>query len=78
MTITAEEILSVIASEAGVDAAVLKPEATLVDLDISSLDVVSVVFELEDRFGFAIEPEDIAPTSTIAEFIDHVMSLSTK
>jgi acyl carrier protein len=78
MTITAEEILSIMASEAKVEVAALKPEATLVDLDISSLDVVSVIFELEDRFGLEIEPESIAPTSTVAEFVDHVMSLSAK
>ena len=78
MTITTEEILSIMASEAGVDLALLKPEATLVDLDISSLDVVSVIFELEDRFGLEIEPDSIAPTFTVAEFVDHVMSLSAK
>ena len=78
MTITPDEVLSIMASEAKVDVAALRTEATLVDLDISSLDVVSVVFELEDRFGLEVEPESIAPTSTVAEFVEHVMSLSEK
>lgn len=76
MAMTAEDVLAIIAAESGVDAAALRPEATLADLDISSLDVVSVVFELEDRFGVAIEPESIAPTSTIAEFVAHVTGLA--
>ncbi len=78
MAASAEEILSVIASETRLDASALKPDATLLDLDISSLDLVSVVFELEDRFGLEIEPENIPPTSTIAELIDHVMRLEAK
>lgn len=76
MAVTADEVLEIIAAEAKLDRAALKPDATLTDLAISSLDVVSVVFELEDRFGVDIEPESIEPTFTIAEFVDHVVSLS--
>jgi acyl carrier protein len=78
MAVTAEEVLAIIAGEAKVDLAALRPEATLTDLAISSLDVVSVVFELEDRFGLEIEPETIEPGFTIAQFVDHVVSLAAK
>ena len=78
MTVTAEEVLDIIAAEALVDRAALKPDARLTDLDISSIDVVSVVFELEDRFGLQIEPESIEPTFTIAQFVDHIVSLANK
>lgn len=78
MAMTADEVLAIVATEAGVEASALRPDATLVDLDISSLDVVSVLFELEDRFGVEIEPENIPPTSTIAQFVDHVMSISPR
>ncbi len=78
MAMTADEVLAIVATEAGVEASALRPDATLVDLDISSLDVVSVLFELEDRFGVEIEPESIPPTSTIAQFVDHVMSISPR
>ena len=76
MAISAEEIRSVIAAEAGMDEALLTPEATLATLDINSLDMASVAFELEDRFGVELDPETIAPESTIAEFIGHVQSLA--
>jgi acyl carrier protein len=78
MTVTADEVLDIIAAEALVDRAALRPDATLTDLDISSIDVVSVVFELEDRFGLEIEPESIEPTFTIAQFVDHIVSLANK
>ena len=78
MAVTAEEVLDIIAAEAKLDRLALKPDATLVDLAISSIDVVSVIFELEDRFGLEIEPESIAPDFTIAQFVDHIVSLSTR
>jgi acyl carrier protein len=78
MTVTADEVLDIIAAEALVDRAALRPDATLTDLDISSIDVVSVVFEPEDRFGLEIEPESIEPTFTIAQFVDHIVSLANK
>lgn len=78
MAMTSDEVLAIIAQEAGVDPVKLTLDATLIDLDISSLDVVSAVFELEDRFGVEIEPESIAPDWTIGQFVDHVMSLANK
>jgi acyl carrier protein len=78
MAVTADEVLDIIAEEAKLDRAALTPEATLTDLAISSIDVVSVVFELEDRFGMQIEPESIEPTFTIAQFVDHIVSLAAK
>lgn len=78
MAVTADEVLDIIADEAKLDRAALRPDATLSDLAISSIDVVSVVFELEDRFGMQIEPERIEPTFTIAQFVDHIVSLADK
>lgn len=73
MAITADAILAVIAAETDIEIGELKPEATLAELDIDSLDIVSIAFEIEDRFGIAIEPEDIAPDATLSELIEHLM-----
>jgi acyl carrier protein len=78
MAVTVDEVLDIIAAEASIDRAALTPEATLTDLEMSSIDVVSVVFELEDRFGLEIEPESIEPTFTIAQFTSHIVSLAAK
>ena len=45
------EILDVIAAKAMVERDKLKLEAKLSDLSISSLDVVEIVFALEDKFN---------------------------
>ncbi len=78
MPVSADEIKAIIAAEAGRDIADLKPDLTLSDLDISSLDLVSALFAIEDEYGVALEPDDIAPTATVSELIEHVVSLVGK
>ncbi len=46
-----DEILDIVAAKALVDRSTLKPEARLSDLNISSLDMVEVIFALEDKLG---------------------------
>jgi acyl carrier protein len=76
MAITGEAITAIVASEAGIDPAKLDPAATLAQLDISSIDVASALFELEDRFGIEVDPANIAPDSTLAQFIAHVQAIA--
>lgn len=74
MTPTRDAILDIIAEEARIDREKLLPDATLISLDIASLDVVSVLFAIEDRFGFEVPPEDIRPDATLAAFVDLIMA----
>jgi acyl carrier protein len=76
MAVTRDSVLSIIANEANLEIEKLKPDSTLVDLQISSIDVVSAIFALEDEFGIEIEPSDISPDFTLGQFVDHVMSRS--
>ena len=76
MTVTRDAVLSIIANEANLEVGKLRPESTLIDLDISSIDVASAIFALEDEFGIEVEPGDISPDFTLEQFVDHVMSLA--
>ena len=76
MAITADQILDIIAEEVPIDRADLKPEATLEALNIASLDMISVMFSLEDKFGVIIEQNDVAETKTLADFIAVVQAKS--
>eukprot|EP01040_Poterioochromonas_malhamensis_P027063 gene27063-34200_t len=69
MAITADQILDIIAEEVPIDRADLKPEATLEALNIASLDMISVMFALEDKFGVIIEQTDVDEVKTLAEII---------
>ncbi len=46
-----DEILDIVAQKAMVDRDKLSPDAKLSDLNISSLDMVEVIFALEDKLG---------------------------
>ncbi len=49
-----DEILDVVAQKTGLDRSRLVPEARLSDLAISSLDMVEVIFVLEDKLGIEL------------------------
>jgi len=72
MQITPEAVMEVVTAETGISAERLRPEATLAELDISSLDVASIVFELEDRFGIEMEVEGLTADLTLAQLVDRI------
>jgi acyl carrier protein len=78
MAATPEAILATVAREAGLDPDKVKIGSTLEQLDIGSLDLMSIVFALEEELNVEIIPEDIDRTWTVAQFADHVMRLPTK
>ena len=73
MTITEPELLDLIAQEAIIDRDKLTREATLGDLGISSLDVITLLFELEERYGVVIEEADMPKMETLGEMVDFLM-----
>jgi acyl carrier protein len=46
-----DEILDIVAQKALIDRSKLTPDVKLTDLNVNSLDMVEVIFALEDRFG---------------------------
>jgi acyl carrier protein len=74
MKATESELLDLIAKEAIIDREKLTREATLEDLGISSLDVISMLFELEERWGVVIEEGDMPQMSTLGEMVDFLLS----
>ncbi len=69
---TYDDIIALIVKETGLPAEALRPEATLAVLDISSLDLVSFLFELEDRFGVEIQPEELSRETTLGQLFDRI------
>ena len=75
MKATESELLDLIAQEAIIDRAKLVREATLADLGISSLDVITMLFELEEKYGVVIEEGDMpADMTTLGEMVDFLLS----
>ena len=72
--LTVDDIYDLLAAEAPVDRADLKPEATLESLNIASLDVISVLFALEDKFNVVVETEEAQGATTLGDFVDLVLA----
>ena len=68
-----DRIVAVIAKQANVDPAALRPEATLKDLGIASLEAIELIFDLEEHFDITF-PDDRADfnTDTVQHLIDAV------
>ena len=74
MAITAEDVLTIISEEVPIDRALLDPSATLESLNIASLDMISVMFALEDKFGVVIEQDDVKEAKTLQDFVAAVLA----
>lgn len=64
--------MALIAKETGLPQDRLHPDATLATLDISSLDLVSLLFELEDRYGVEIDPGELSRETTLAHLLKRI------
>ncbi|HEY4564333.1 MAG TPA: acyl carrier protein [Thermoanaerobaculia bacterium] len=45
----------------------------LEDLGVASIDLITLVFELEDAFGRTLEDEDIAGLTTVGSVVDFLV-----
>jgi acyl carrier protein len=45
----------------------------LEDLGAASVDLITLVFELEDTFGYTLEDEDIARLTTVRSVVDFLV-----
>jgi acyl carrier protein len=67
MTVTQTELLDLVSAEAHIERDRLTPEAALADLGFASLDMITLLFELEERYGVVIEEADLPPLQTVGE-----------
>ena len=74
MAATENDLLDIIATEAIVERSTLKRDAALTDLGIQSLDVVSVLFEIEERWGVTIDEEDLPRMANLGEVLDYLVA----
>jgi acyl carrier protein len=70
MSVSQDSILDVIAEESLVERSALTPDATLESLGIQSLDIISIVFALEDKFGIVLEQSEFEGVTTVKQLVD--------
>ena len=63
------DLIDLTSKEALVDADKLKPDATFEEIGLDSVDLVSVVFAVEDKYGISIGEGDLERSSTLGEMV---------
>ena len=65
-----EDLLGLISREAALGEKKVERDMTLEELSIESLDVMTILFEVEEKYGLIIEAADLEGCTTIGEVID--------
>lgn len=84
MSDPAQDIIRIIAEHASVDPGTVGRDTELSELEIESLDVVEIVFKLEEHFDIEIpynaneQAQDGAEFETIGDVVDAVTPLVAK
>ncbi len=65
-------LLDLVSEEGLVARDTLSAESRLADLGIPSLEMINILFAVEDRFGVIVEPDDLANATTIQDLLDLV------
>jgi acyl carrier protein len=74
MSVSRDSVLDIIAEESLVERSALTPEATLESLGIQSLDIISIVFALEDKFGIVLEQAEFEGVTTVNQLVEIIVA----
>ncbi|WBQ19378.1 acyl carrier protein [Sphingobium yanoikuyae] len=75
MSISPDAIIDIFETETGLPRDKFRPDATLAELDIASLDLVSIAFEVEDKLGVEIKTDDLKADMTVGALIEQIQLL---
>lgn len=70
-----EELIDIIAEESLIDRAKLDPAAKLEDIGIDSVDMVSVIFAIEEKYGIEIAEDAFERSDTLATVLGKIDAL---
>jgi acyl carrier protein len=70
-----EELIDIIAEEALIDRSKLIPSSTLEDIGLDSVDLVSAVFAIEEKYGIEIAEDAFTRTDTLADVLAKLEAL---
>ena len=78
MAVTDDDLIDLIAGEALIDRALLTRDATLADVGLDSVGVVSVIFAVEEKYGVEIAEDAFTDISNLGQFLDTLKAIIAK
>ncbi|MCB1864107.1 MAG: hypothetical protein KDG50_01645 [Chromatiales bacterium] len=70
-----QAVAGAIARQKMIDASTIRPDTTLEELGVSSLDVTTIAFELEEEFNLSIPNEALDGLTTVADVVTRLNGL---
>lgn len=70
-----DELIDIIAEEALIDRSKLAPDAKLEDIGLDSVDLVSAVFAIEEKYGVEIAEDAFDRSDTLGEVLAKIDAL---
>lgn len=68
-----DQVIAIIAKQAKLELDMVKPQSTLKDLGVASLDAIEVIFDIEERFDITFPDQGLHfDTDTVQHLIDAV------
>jgi nodulation protein F len=84
MTAALDTTIRIIADKAGIEPETIKPDTSLIDLDIQSLDLAEIIFDLEDEFDIEIDMnaatawDNLKTVSDVADSVAEMIAKATE
>jgi acyl carrier protein len=70
---TQQEVFEIISKQAKIEIDTIKPESTLKDLGVASLDAIEVIFDIEEHFNINLPNEDTDfEAGTVGQLVEAV------
>lgn len=73
-----DDLVDLIAGEALIDRAKLVRTATLADLGLDSVDVISIIFAVEEKYDVEVPQDAFAAAVNLGEFLDALKAVVEK
>lgn len=71
----AEAVIKAIAKQKQLDPAAISSDSILVALGISSLDAITIVYEMEEMFDVEVPNEELENLKTVQDIVDGIIRL---
>jgi acyl carrier protein len=66
-----------ISKQKGLDSSSIDVDSSLLELGVNSLDAISIVYDIEDRYGVEVPNEMLADLETVRDIVNKLSTLIT-
>jgi acyl carrier protein len=70
-----DAVIMAISKQKGLDSSSMDLNASLPELGVSSLDAISIVYDIEDRFNIEVPNEMLADLASVRDIVDKLSTL---